>query len=104
MTQRKAQERNNNIRQLRGILPRVYSIIPDDVKTHMSKKELDQFEKTAENILEVLDKVKIKHYTCESCSDVSKLRPARSKKFLYCDYCGSFESKLYVVKRSKSLT
>ena len=102
--QRQTQVRNKNILQLRGMLPRVASLIPDDVKRYMTREELVNFSKTADSILKILNMVKVVRFVCADCAEESETRITKNKKATACDVCGDYmRENLYIAKRDKCL-
>jgi len=91
-------QRNYNIMRLRGILPSLVRLIPYEVKDSMSTKDLEHLERISKHIMSELDKIKVKHYTCEQCNkEHGKL--TKSKRAYKCDYCGAWGCDLYIVKK-----
>jgi len=100
MTKREAQERNWNLGILKGQLPRLKRIIPQDIKDKMQQRDLRQFLEFAERLLECIEDARIKRFTCDDCHEHGP-RPTLNKKATVCDFCGSWDKTLYTVKRKK---
>ena len=69
LSRREAQQRNFNIYQLRGILPRLVSLIPKDVKDATGRSELfySLLASDMQLILDGIEKVKKTTEICLSC-------------------------------------
>lgn len=101
MTREQAHTRNWKIAQLRGVLPRLASgrLIPKDISDELSREEYVAFIDTAHKIIDIMDEVKVKRFTCNGCNDVTGLHVTRNVKALMCDYCRSpWTSELYSVR------
>jgi len=58
MTRTEAQIRNRKVFRLRGMLPGIGSLIPDDVKEKIPTGRLFIFESVAQEIIDILDELK----------------------------------------------
>jgi len=81
-----AKQRNWNIMQLRGMAPRMVSLIPDDIKY----KHKAVLKKVLESLVKDLDKVKVKKFTCAQCTDTTLLHLSKNKRAYCCDLCGNY--------------
>ena len=97
MTQQEAQQRNWNIGNLLGQLPRLQFIIPADIKAKLPTEELAQFLTFAEVLLETLREAKVKRFTCDTCHIHGK-NPTKNKKAYKCEFCGTWKEPLYNIK------
>jgi len=98
MTRQEAQQRNWNIGNLRGQLPRLKKIIPADILARLDPQHLAEFLIMADIILQEIEQVKIKRFTCDSCHPHTS-RPTTNKKAYICDFCGTWEEPLYNIKK-----
>jgi len=99
MTKKEAQERNYKIMQLLGILPRLKSLIPDDVFNKLSDADKYMLDVLPDTILNAIHTVKHKKFTCAKCTDVRGKHPTKDKTAYKCDICGDWKSKLYRIKQ-----
>lgn len=102
MTQEEAQIRNWKISQLIGILPRLNSLIPEDIKEQMQPRDMKQFVSFADRLLECINDSKVKRFTCEKCNPIHG-KETKNKRAYHCDFCGNWEDKLYTVKSKKEI-
>ena len=89
-------QRNWNICQLSGIIPRLVSIIPADIKFSKAKKV--RLQKLLTELEASIYNAKVKKYTCSSCTSVEELTLTTNKKAYKCDICNNWASKLYLIK------
>jgi len=94
--------RNQNIMQLRGILPRVASLIPKDVKKLMTDKDYADFKRISYFVYNLLDEVKKKNFVCKSCLEDERAVKTKNKKAIQCDKCRAWDVQLYIYKEPKS--
>jgi len=100
LKQKNTLERNSKIRQLRGILPRLTQLIPEDVAKLFGDSDMIVLRRMQYELIELLNNVKKKNFTCPICNDVSRLRKTKSKRAITCDYCGKYAvDSLYIVKK-----
>jgi len=91
--------RNWKIMQLRGVLPRLTSIIPDDIKARFTDMELLKFQTTADRIIHVLNQVKVIRFVCAGCKNKATTKLTKNKKAITCDICGDWRvEELYIYK------
>ena len=98
MTKREAQERNWNIGNLMGQLPRLKRIIPADIVARLDPQHFSEFLAMADIILQEIQQVKIKRFTCEYCHTHTP-RPTTNEKAYQCDFCGTWDKPLYNIKK-----
>jgi len=91
-------KRNNDIRQLRGMLPRLIDLIPNDVIEKLDKEDIKQLNLILNKITNELNVVKKKRFTCENCNPIHGKRTT-NKRALMCDYCRCWYCDLYLVKK-----
>ena len=100
MNRKYAQERNSNIRRLRGMLPLLINLIPNDVIEKIEVDDIKQLDIILNKIIIALNQVKKKQYTCERCNPIHG-KITKNKKALMCDYCRCWQCDLYLVKKEK---
>ena len=91
-------ERNWAICQLRGSLPRIVSIIPDDIP--FSDEDRVTLKQLATKLLAALDASKVKRFTCSKCSNTTLLHQTTNKKAYHCDICNKYVEKLYCIRKT----
>ncbi len=101
MTKQEAQNRNWKIMQLIGMLPRVASIIPKDIK-HEDEDLVEELDRICKYFLNKIHASKIKKFTCEKCNPVHGIK-TENKKAYSCDYCGNWYDDLYTVSNKESV-
>ena len=96
------QIRNWNIARLKGILPSITRLIPEDVVSKFPAGKLLQFQQLADEIYQTIDDAKQPKFVCLLCRpDLEDNKPTRNKKAVECDLCGApcfGNNKLYLYK------
>jgi len=64
----------------------------------MSTRDLDCLNRVSKHIMNELDKIKVKHYTCEQCNKEHGKLTKNKRAYKY-DYCGAGGCDLYIVKK-----
>jgi len=96
LTRKEAQQRNWNISQIRGVAPRLASIIPDDLQFEYT----EDLRHILELLMERLNEVKVKKYTCSRCTDTTTLTETRNRQAVVCDVCNNWGvGKLYLLPK-----
>jgi len=89
------------ILRLRGILPNIESVIPNDIKGQMLLKDLSELTRISNRIIEILDKAKKKRFVCGKCIKSDEAVITRDRKAYECDVCGEYAETLYLYKEPK---
>ena len=104
MTKSEAQTRNWKIMQLTGILPRLSTLIPDDIRSKMQPRDLKQFESFAERLMMCMKDSKVKKFTCAKCNPIkSTANPTTNKKAYRCDFCYGWYDDIFNVSQIKEV-
>lgn len=97
MTKQETSERNWGIARLRGSLPHIGRLLPDELKD----RYYTQLQDLSNSILDDLGTLALKVFTCKKCSDTSHLHKTKNKKAYKCDLCNLYTEDLYLIKRPK---
>ena len=87
LTRQQSIERNSNIRQLRGMLPRLLSLVPADILSQLDQDRINIIKQLFVDIQNKLDEAKQNKFTCSNCNDTTNQKPTRNKQAWKCDFC-----------------
>jgi len=87
---KKARERNWQIFQLKGILPRIIQLIPEDIKQDIGEDAIKELKTIIYKIRLSIENKKKVYFACSNCIDIKNKKPTKNKKAFTCDICGSY--------------
>ena len=93
-------QRNNKIMRLRGAIPLLKSL-PQDIQDVLGSVKVDELIYQADQLLNAINTVKVKRFTCATCTDTSGLSITHNKRAYGCDICNSWGVTLYNIKGPK---